>query len=97
MLGVVCMSCTVNLHSTVNLRIMTLLPLKFFLICIFGYVQCADPRCLVQQHISCVIISEKPMEEIPLLPPPFFCETCRIKRADPYVFYIFHILFCYVV
>ncbi|KAK1588982.1 hypothetical protein Q3G72_029235 [Acer saccharum] len=45
-------------------------------------IQCVDPRCLVQQHTTCVIIPENSMEEIlPML--PFFCEMCRIKRADP--------------
>ncbi|XP_044507621.1 E3 SUMO-protein ligase SIZ1-like isoform X3 [Mangifera indica] len=48
-------------------------------------VQCVDPGCLVQQHAGCVIIPEKPMEEIPSTPPPYFCEMCRIKRADPFL------------
>ncbi|KAJ0045808.1 hypothetical protein Pint_06095 [Pistacia integerrima] len=47
-------------------------------------VQCVDPGCLVQQHAGCVIIPEKPMEEIPSIPPPYYCEMCRIKRADPF-------------
>ncbi|KAK9189948.1 hypothetical protein WN943_018547 [Citrus x changshan-huyou] len=55
-------------------------------------IQCVDPRCLVQQHISCVIIPEKPMEEIRLLPPLFFCETCRIKRADPFWITVAHLV-----
>uniref|UniRef100_A0A7N2MEP6 SAP domain-containing protein n=1 Tax=Quercus lobata TaxID=97700 RepID=A0A7N2MEP6_QUELO len=45
-------------------------------------IQCVDPTCRVQQHIGCVIISEKPME-IPPIPSLFYCATCRIKRADP--------------
>ncbi|XP_031279864.1 E3 SUMO-protein ligase SIZ1-like isoform X1 [Pistacia vera] len=51
---------------------------------IFCYVQCADRGCLVQQHAGCVIIPEKPMEETPSIPPPYYCEMCRIKRADPF-------------
>ncbi|KAG6669904.1 hypothetical protein CIPAW_01G275100 [Carya illinoinensis] len=43
-------------------------------------IQCVDPRCQVQQHIGCVIVPEKPFSPpVPL----FYCEMCRIKRADP--------------
>lgn len=48
-------------------------------------MQCIDSRCKVQQHIGCVIVPEKPVEGIPAVPPLFYCEMCRIKRADPYV------------
>ncbi|GKA51284.1 E3 SUMO-protein ligase SIZ1 isoform X1, partial [Tanacetum coccineum] len=45
---------------------------------------CEDPRCNVWQHIACVIIPEKPMEGILPAPPPiFYCELCRLGRADP--------------
>ncbi|PIA38617.1 hypothetical protein AQUCO_02700085v1 [Aquilegia coerulea] len=47
-------------------------------------VQCEDPRCRVWQHISCVMIPEKPMEAVPPVPPQFYCEICRITRADPF-------------
>lgn len=51
--------------------------------------QCDDSRCFVWQHISCVIIPEKPMEGNPQVPDPFYCEICRLSRADPYVSYKF--------
>ncbi|MCL7047223.1 hypothetical protein MKW94_021730, partial [Papaver nudicaule] len=46
-------------------------------------IQCEDPRCQVWQHIGCVVIPEKPMEGVPPIPPQFYCEICRINRADP--------------
>ncbi|XP_050250187.1 E3 SUMO-protein ligase SIZ1-like isoform X1 [Quercus robur] len=54
-------------------------------------IQCVDPTCRVQQHIGCVIISEKPME-IPPIPSLFYCATCRIKRADPFWVTVKHLL-----
>ncbi|KAK3232382.1 hypothetical protein Dsin_004263 [Dipteronia sinensis] len=54
-------------------------------------IQCVDPRCLVQQHTTCVMIPENTMEEIsPML--PFFCEMCRIKRADPFWVTVAHLV-----
>ncbi|XP_027345383.1 E3 SUMO-protein ligase SIZ1-like isoform X2 [Abrus precatorius] len=47
-------------------------------------VKCDDPRCQVWQHISCVIIPEKPTEGIPPVPDKFYCELCRLSRADPF-------------
>ncbi|XP_077239513.1 E3 SUMO-protein ligase SIZ1-like isoform X2 [Tasmannia lanceolata] len=48
-------------------------------------IQCEDPRCHVWQHLGCVVIPEKPMEGVPPdVPPQFFCEICRINRADPF-------------
>ncbi|KAF9590980.1 hypothetical protein IFM89_000525 [Coptis chinensis] len=49
-------------------------------------LQCDDPRCQVWQHINCVIIPEKPMEGAPNPPVPlqFYCEICRLNRADPF-------------
>ncbi|KAF5783509.1 putative chromatin regulator PHD family [Helianthus annuus] len=48
-------------------------------------IECEDPRCNVWQHITCVIIPEKPMEGIlPTPPPKFYCEICRLGRADPF-------------
>ncbi|KAJ0886648.1 putative E3 SUMO-protein ligase SIZ1, plant [Helianthus annuus] len=38
------------------------------------------------QHMACVVIPEKPMEGI--LPVPqtnFYCELCRLTRADPFI------------
>ncbi|XP_027912088.1 E3 SUMO-protein ligase SIZ1 [Vigna unguiculata] len=47
-------------------------------------VKCDDPRCQVWQHISCVIIPDKPTEGIPPVPDKFYCELCRLTRADPF-------------
>ncbi|GAV62069.1 SAP domain-containing protein/zf-MIZ domain-containing protein [Cephalotus follicularis] len=47
-------------------------------------LKCEDPRCHVWQHISCVIIPEKPTEGNPLVPELFYCEICRLSRADPF-------------
>ncbi|MED6184323.1 SUMO ligase siz1 [Stylosanthes scabra] len=47
-------------------------------------IKCEDARCHVWQHINCVIIPEKPMEPIPPLPEKFYCELCRLTRADPF-------------
>ncbi|KAH7560992.1 hypothetical protein JRO89_XS10G0155600 [Xanthoceras sorbifolium] len=48
-------------------------------------IKCEDPRCPVWQHMSCVIIPEKPMEGNLPVPDLFYCEICRLSRADPYV------------
>ncbi|CAM0885682.1 unnamed protein product [Alopecurus aequalis] len=50
-----------------------------FVIC-FRF-QCED--CQVQQHVDCVIIPEKPTGR-PEVPDRFYCQLCRLKRADPY-------------
>nr|WDV57328.1 SIZ1c [Ipomoea batatas] len=49
-------------------------------------IKCEDPKCHVWQHISYVIIPEKAGENgIPPIPPgTFYCELCRLSRADPY-------------
>ncbi|XP_023729790.1 E3 SUMO-protein ligase SIZ1 isoform X1 [Lactuca sativa] len=48
-------------------------------------IKCEDKKCNVWQHIACVIIPEKPMEGIlPPPPPVFYCEICRLGRADPF-------------
>ncbi|XP_019453985.1 PREDICTED: E3 SUMO-protein ligase SIZ1-like isoform X2 [Lupinus angustifolius] len=56
-------------------------------------VKCDDPRCHVWQHISCVIIPEKPIEGIPPVPDKFYCELCRLSRADPFWVSVVHPLF----
>ncbi|KAL3750912.1 hypothetical protein ACJRO7_011832 [Eucalyptus globulus] len=43
-------------------------------------IMCEDPRCHVWQHMSCVIFPEKPGEA----PENFYCELCRLSRADPF-------------
>lgn len=51
---------------------------------LFFLVQCEDSRCNVWQHIGCVVIPEKPMEGVlPVPPEVFYCELCRLTRADP--------------
>ncbi|KAL5202577.1 hypothetical protein ABZP36_013529 [Zizania latifolia] len=48
-------------------------------------IQCEDQRCQVWQHMSCVLIPDKPVEGVsPEVPPHFFCELCRLSRADPF-------------
>ncbi|KAI3743208.1 hypothetical protein L1987_60914 [Smallanthus sonchifolius] len=57
-------------------------------------IKCEDPRCNVWQHIACVIIPEKPMEGIlPAHPSKFYCELCRLGRADPFMVTVAHPLF----
>uniref|UniRef100_A0A453HS50 SP-RING-type domain-containing protein n=1 Tax=Aegilops tauschii subsp. strangulata TaxID=200361 RepID=A0A453HS50_AEGTS len=47
--------------------------------------QCDHPRCSVWQHIDCVIIPEKTADTAPQeLPSSFYCEMCRVSRADPF-------------
>ncbi|OVA09898.1 zinc finger protein [Macleaya cordata] len=53
-------------------------------------IQCEDTRCRVWQHIGCVIIPEKPTEGAPPVPSQFYCEICRISRADPFWFTVAH-------
>uniref|UniRef100_A0ACD5Y737 Uncharacterized protein n=1 Tax=Avena sativa TaxID=4498 RepID=A0ACD5Y737_AVESA len=48
-------------------------------------VKCDDPQCNVWQHVGCVIISEKSADNVPTeLPASFYCDICRINRADPF-------------
>ncbi|XAR60257.1 hypothetical protein NMG60_11033542 [Bertholletia excelsa] len=48
-------------------------------------IKCEDPGCHVWQHIGCVIIPEKPVEGAsPVTPETFYCELCRLTRADPF-------------
>ncbi|XP_062201935.1 E3 SUMO-protein ligase SIZ2-like [Phragmites australis] len=48
-------------------------------------IKCVDPQCNVWQHVGCVIIPEKPADSIsPEVPTCFYCEMCRINRADPF-------------
>ncbi|CAN1226897.1 E3 SUMO-protein ligase SIZ1 [Linum grandiflorum] len=55
-------------------------------------IKCEEPRCEVWQHIGCVIVAEKPMEGSPLVPEVFYCEICRLNRADPFWVTIAHSL-----
>ncbi|KAL3518353.1 hypothetical protein ACH5RR_020942 [Cinchona calisaya] len=57
-------------------------------------IKCEDPRCGVWQHVGCVIISEKPNEGAsPILPETFYCELCRLTRADPFWVTLAHPLY----
>ncbi|XP_021683814.2 E3 SUMO-protein ligase SIZ1 isoform X1 [Hevea brasiliensis] len=56
-------------------------------------IKCEDLRCQVWQHIRCVIIPEKPMEGIPQVPDLFYCEICRLCRADPFWVTVAHPLY----
>ncbi|CAK9161208.1 unnamed protein product [Ilex paraguariensis] len=47
-------------------------------------IKCEDPKCNVWQHIGCVMIPEKPVDGVPPVPPDiYYCELCRLSRADP--------------
>jgi hypothetical protein len=49
-------------------------------------IKCEDAKCQVWQHMTCVLIPDKPTEGVsPEVPPHFYCELCRLNRADPYV------------
>lgn len=67
------------------------LPLDFKIRCPCGnslptesVIKCEDPRCQVTQHLRCVVIPEKPVDGDPPIPPQFYCEVCRLNRADPF-------------
>jgi hypothetical protein len=50
-------------------------------------IKCVDPQCNIRQHVGCVVIpeNEKSANSIsPDLPSRFYCEMCRISRADPF-------------
>ncbi|XP_020579589.1 E3 SUMO-protein ligase SIZ1 isoform X2 [Phalaenopsis equestris] len=54
-------------------------------------IQCEDSRCRVWQHIGCVLIPEKPLDGImPEIPSSFYCEICRLNRADPFWLTVTH-------
>ncbi|KAG6415415.1 hypothetical protein SASPL_122826 [Salvia splendens] len=54
-------------------------------------IKCEDPKCNVWQHMTCVLIPEKPMEgDLPNPPDIFFCEICRLNRADPFWLTVAH-------
>ncbi|KAL1558573.1 SUMO ligase siz1 [Salvia divinorum] len=54
-------------------------------------IKCEDPKCNVWQHMTCVLIPEKPMEgDLPNPPDTFFCEICRLNRADPFWLTVAH-------
>lgn len=79
-------NCLLNVRALVALFLSPLLHNENFNFCL---LQCEDPQCRVWQHISCVIIPEKPLEGVSLeVPSHFYCEMCRINRADPYVIFI---------
>ncbi|KAJ8557667.1 hypothetical protein K7X08_003292 [Anisodus acutangulus] len=49
-------------------------------------IQCEDGRCRTWQHVNCVIIPEKHIDggATPNPPEIFYCELCRLSRADPF-------------
>ncbi|PKA62669.1 E3 SUMO-protein ligase SIZ1 [Apostasia shenzhenica] len=55
------------------------------LINIHQSLQCEDHSCQVWQHLNCVMIPEKFIQgSQPIVPSPFYCELCRLSRADPF-------------
>ncbi|KAG0519624.1 hypothetical protein BDA96_08G002700 [Sorghum bicolor] len=58
-------------------------------------IKCIDPQCNMWQHVGCVIIpdAEKSADNIsPELPSCFYCEVCRLSRADPFWVTMHHLL-----
>ncbi|XP_024310394.1 E3 SUMO-protein ligase SIZ2 [Brachypodium distachyon] len=48
-------------------------------------IKCDNPQCNVWQHVDCVIIPKEPGDSVPPeLPSSFYCDMCRISRADPF-------------
>eukprot|EP01018_Ginkgo_biloba_P009947 Gb_29862 [translate_table: standard] len=48
-------------------------------------IQCDDSKCGVWQHLACVVIPEKAVEGVQAdVPSQFYCEVCRVNRADPF-------------
>ncbi|XP_062230620.1 E3 SUMO-protein ligase SIZ1-like isoform X2 [Phragmites australis] len=48
-------------------------------------IKCEDDKCQVWQHMSCVLIPDKPTEGVGAdVPLHFYCELCRLNRADPF-------------
>ncbi|KAL1197280.1 E3 SUMO-protein ligase SIZ1 [Cardamine amara subsp. amara] len=47
-------------------------------------IQCEDPRCHVWEHVGCVIVPENSIEGNTPVPESFYCEICRLTRADPF-------------
>lgn len=57
-------------------------------------IKCEDSRCNVWQHIGCVLIPDKVTEGvIPAPPDVFYCELCRLNRADPFLVTMAHSLY----
>lgn len=52
-------------------------------------IQCDDPKCMVWQHLNCVLIPEKEGLKAEH-PPQFYCELCRIQHGDPYCVAVSH-------
>uniref|UniRef100_A0A6N2L6L0 SP-RING-type domain-containing protein n=1 Tax=Salix viminalis TaxID=40686 RepID=A0A6N2L6L0_SALVM len=56
-------------------------------------IKCEDCKCHVWQHIGCIIIPEEAMEGTPQVPDVFYCEICRLSRADPFWVTVAHPLY----
>ncbi|PIN00736.1 hypothetical protein CDL12_26761 [Handroanthus impetiginosus] len=57
-------------------------------------IKCKDPKCNAWQHIPCVLNLGRPVEGVLTNPPDtFYCETCRLSRADPFWKTISHPLY----
>ncbi|XP_031400917.1 E3 SUMO-protein ligase SIZ1-like isoform X3 [Punica granatum] len=48
-------------------------------------IKCEDRKCVVWQHIGCVIIPQEAIEGNLPVPDVFYCELCRLSRADPFL------------
>ncbi|KAI5413158.1 E3 SUMO-protein ligase SIZ1 [Lathyrus oleraceus] len=56
-------------------------------------IKCEDSKCPVSQHLNCVVIPDKPTKGMPPIPDTFYCEICRLSRADPFSVSMTHPLF----
>lgn len=52
-------------------------------------IQCDDSKCMVWQHVNCVLIPEKEGLKTEH-PPQFYCDLCRIQFGDPYCVAVSH-------
>lgn len=52
-------------------------------------IQCDDSKCMVWQHLNCVLIPEKEGLQAEQ-PSQFFCELSRIQQGDPYCVAVSH-------
>uniref|UniRef100_A0A7N0URX0 E3 SUMO-protein ligase SIZ1 n=1 Tax=Kalanchoe fedtschenkoi TaxID=63787 RepID=A0A7N0URX0_KALFE len=53
-------------------------------------IKCEDPKCNIWQHVGCAIIPDKPTDGDPPFPDHFYCEICRLARADPFLVTVAH-------
>uniref|UniRef100_J3NAL5 SP-RING-type domain-containing protein n=1 Tax=Oryza brachyantha TaxID=4533 RepID=J3NAL5_ORYBR len=79
-------------HSSTQLDVNVCCPCGYSLP-IDSMTKCEGTQYNTPQHVGCVSIAEKPTDSVPPeLPPYFYCDMCRIDRADPFCVTINHII-----